>query len=234
VFRPSELGRLASAAGVKLVADREICVERRTVALSRESMLAAMQRELPGARIEILQSGPSAAPEGELQFPLAGLRQRTDGATWRGFVRYANGRRFSVWADVRVYVRAPRIVAAADLAPGRAVEPTELRLQDAERPYRPGLYAGSVEEVAGRSLRRSVKAGTPIEKAWVDAPVDVRSGETVRVEVRSGGARLAFDGTAEGSGTSGDSVMVRNPETGKRLRAWITGKGSVVAGDKRL
>lgn len=55
----------------------------------------------------------------------------------------------------------------------------------------------------------------------------VASGDTVRVEVRSGAVLLAFDATAESAGHAGEGVIVRNPINGKRFRAVVEGKGKV-------
>jgi hypothetical protein len=55
----------------------------------------------------------------------------------------------------------------------------------------------------------------------------VERGETVRVEVRSGGVLLAFDASAETSGRTGDPVIVKNPQNGKRFQARVEGPGKV-------
>lgn len=55
--------------------------------------------------------------------------------------------------------------------------------------------------------------------------VQVERGETIRVEVRSGGVVLAFDAAAETSGHVGEAVTVRNPANGQRFRAVVEGKG---------
>jgi flagella basal body P-ring formation protein FlgA len=54
---------------------------------------------------------------------------------------------------------------------------------------------------------------------------DVERGDKIAIEVSSGGARLTFDAMAESSGHAGDSIMVRNPESGRLFRAKVEGKG---------
>jgi len=61
----------------------------------------------------------------------------------------------------------------------------------------------------------------------VAAKMDVLRGEQVAVEVSSGGALLRFLGAAETSGHVGDSVLIRNPESGKRFQAKVEAKGKV-------
>jgi len=66
------------------------------------------------------------------------------------------------------------------------------------------------------------------ERTQTSAAPDVRRGDTVAVEVRSGGARLKFASRAESGGRAGESVMVRNPVNGRIFRAVVEEKGKVV------
>jgi flagella basal body P-ring formation protein FlgA len=59
------------------------------------------------------------------------------------------------------------------------------------------------------------------------APRDVERGDQVAVEVSSGGARLAFEATAESSGRAGDSIVIRNPANGGMFQARVEAKGKV-------
>jgi hypothetical protein len=72
----------------------------------------------------------------------------------------------------------------------------------------------------------------PANAAAAQKPVavkmDVLRGEQVAVEVTSGAALLKFVGDAETSGHVGDSVLVRNPENGKRFEAKVEGTGKVL------
>jgi hypothetical protein len=77
-----------------------------------------------------------------------------------------------------------------------------------------GLWRGRVVYGEGHSA--------PI---WVKLSGDVERGDKIAIEVSSGGARLTFDATAESSGRAGDSIMVRNPESGRLFRAKVEGKG---------
>src|ERR1700676_203086 len=94
VLHAVELGRLASKLNVKLDAEREACFEWTLAAVSREDVARSMRVSLgiPDARIEIIEMGPRAAPEGKMMFPLTGLipgADRNSGpALWRGYVAY--------------------------------------------------------------------------------------------------------------------------------------------------
>jgi hypothetical protein len=56
---------------------------------------------------------------------------------------------------------------------------------------------------------------------------EVETGDTVLVEVHSGGALLKFETRAESGGKTGETVVVRNPANGARFSARVLAKGEV-------
>jgi flagella basal body P-ring formation protein FlgA len=215
-----ELRRIAARFGLPEPA-REVCVTRPAVRLDPARILDAMRTSIPEGAIEILDFSRWPVPEGPLEFPLEGLR----GEHWTGAVRYAGGRRFTVWARVRLRISTPRAVAAHDLRAGQRLSAADFRLETSTaaldaRPL-------SIEELSGRRLRRSVRAGTAVRAEWTDVAPDVARGEIVQVHVRCGAAVLSFEGQAQGSGKAGQTVAVVNPQTRKRFQAHVDGPGRV-------
>src|SRR5207302_800522 len=100
VFRLAELRRLATQWHVPAGEEREFCVVRPAAPVSTERMLEAMRRQLPGARIELIEASRAAAPEGDVDFPLSGLHA----GYWQGGIRYGLNHRFALWARVKVTV----------------------------------------------------------------------------------------------------------------------------------
>jgi flagella basal body P-ring formation protein FlgA len=229
VFHIVELRRLAARFHVEAAPAADICFERPTAPLNAEKLLAAMRRQLPDARIEIVETSRAAAPEGEPEFPISGLRPTPSGAVWNGFVRYAGARRFFIWAKVKALIPAARVVAAENLKAGHAVELSQLRVETGDG-FPGDAFLSSLTEAAGRIIRRNVPAGTALRPQWLEAAHDVVRGQTVRVEVRSGSARLELDAEAEASASAGQTVPVRNPESKKRFMARVEGPGRVSVG----
>ncbi len=129
-FHSPELRRLALRYNVVLPVNAEACVERVMETLQPERVVAAMRKALADAdaRIEILELSRFPIPRGDLEFPRSNLPSDTTAAViWRGVVHYAGGRRFGVWASVKVRVRAARIVATENLAAGRAIRSGQVR-----------------------------------------------------------------------------------------------------------
>jgi hypothetical protein len=72
------------------------------------------------------------------------------------------------------------------------------------------------------------ETGEPVLLSTRSTIAEIGRGETVRVEVSSGGVLLAFDASAESSGHVGEAITVRNPTNGQRFRAVVEAKGKAV------
>ena len=229
IFRIAELRRLAARFDVASSPDREICVQRPTAQISAGQMLSIMRARLPAARIRILEISRMPAPVGDLDFPLTGLRN----GYWFGLVRFGDNHKFVVWARVDVKVTVQCVVASADLVIGQPIDPMNLRIETREEfPSKPTCHGDSarLEDVAGRLPRRTIRAGTVVQNVWLDAPKMVARGEIVKVNVISGSTRLEAEGVAETSGSLGEIISVRNPESKRQYRARVASPGRVVVG----
>ncbi len=234
VFRAPELERLALALHLPAAAegregegDTEVCIARPVAAPDPAKLLAAMRQTLPGASIEILDHSRDPQPEGEIEFPLAGLEAGANGATWLGYVRYASSRRFAIWARVKVAASTELIVAAVDLRPGQAIAPDQVRAEEREGFPSAAPFAKSVDAVLGKWPRVAIRAGSPIRADQLEIPKVVVRGETVQVEVRNGAVRMEAQAQAEASGVLDEIIPVLNTSSKKRFLARIEGKGVV-------
>src|SRR5947207_2414097 len=70
VIRADELRRLGARWNVTGDVLPEICFTIPVAAPEPTRMLAAMQRSLPNARIELIETSRQPAPDGEFQFPV--------------------------------------------------------------------------------------------------------------------------------------------------------------------
>ena len=75
------------------------------------------------------------------------------------------------------------------------------------------------------ALARPLRAGAILRASDLSSAVLVQKGATVRVAIHQGLMVLEADLIAEDDGALGESVVVLNPETGRRLRALVTGPG---------
>jgi flagella basal body P-ring formation protein FlgA len=74
-----------------------------------------------------------------------------------------------------------------------------------------------IEDAVGMQLNRSLAAGEPLDRRWLEAPLLVRRGEFVSVVVRSGGIEVRTTGRAMGEGTQNSVVVVESID-GRRSR----------------
>ena len=231
LFEPAELIRIARTNHLEVADVTTLCFERSTAPLEPELVKAAMRESLGASRatIEILAIGKFPVPQGELVFPRDSLMQPASGdsATWNGYVAYDGGR-FPIWARVRLTTLQSRLVSVVDLTPGRIVEAGDLRVEAANEFPRRVAPLTTIEAAIGLVARRAIPAGSVLIATMLEAPNDVERGQTVMVEVHSGGAVVKLEAKAESAGRKGDTVSVRNATSGTLFHAQIEGKGRVL------
>jgi flagella basal body P-ring formation protein FlgA len=221
-YGAAELGRLARRYGIAIEPGTEACFERPLEKLARPRVEAALAASMPTARLEVLDFSHQPVPPGELHFePKAAGAGSAE--LWSGEIRQPGVHGFPVWASVRIRMAGMRTVAAAPLPAGVPIARAQLRAEAYEGP----AAMPEPSQVVGRAPRRPIPAGAAIQAAWLEEPAAVRGGERVEVEVRSGPARLRFEGWAQSSGRPGEAIKVRNPANGKIFRATVADRGRV-------
>ena len=231
IFQYAELKRIGTKYGVIPQPDAHACFEWKERPITEDAIRAAILESLnvPGARVEVVSSSQAPAPEGKLEFPLSGLSvsgtvDPTTTVLWRGHVRYAGHRQFSVWAKVRVAATMSRVVAVEALAPAKTVEKSQVRLETYDDFPLHNDVARDLEQVIGRVPRRAIRANRPVMLADLAESLQVQRGEHVDVTVISGAAQVEMEAVAETSGRQGDLITLTNPRSGRSFQARIEGK----------
>jgi flagella basal body P-ring formation protein FlgA len=234
VFRAAELARLARENHLPAGSFHDICFEwpEETIAPDRfRKSMAAVLRVEPDA-IEIMERSRVAAPPGDLIFAKDDLRpvSGSDGreALWKGFVRYAPARRFPVWARIRVVAPVPRVIANGVLVPGEPVQETALERVVIPHGIVNGIYASSVDEVAGRVPRIRIEPGAAIRLSDLTWAPEIRAGDEVQVEIRKGAMRIHLVARAENSGRTGDRITLTNPASSAHFHARVDSRNRAV------
>ena len=233
VFRPLELSHLAARWHLGQAPHSGLCVAWPVKTLAPQRLLEAMRRSLPTAAIEILDFSRQPAPEGPLEFPRSHLWREAGAARWNGWITYAENRRFHVWARVRVTESVSRVVAAADLLPGRPVGAAQVSAVTRQEFPAEEPYACSLAEVVGRWPRRPIPAGSAVRTDQLTEPKVILMGDTVEVEVHDGGAFLKMEGRAESAAAVGEIVSVRNPSSHQLIRVRVLGPGKATLDSAR-
>ena len=106
VISEAEMTRLAKRFGID-GAVHEACFQYAMTKLDPSAVKTAMEEAIPGAQIEVLETGKFEVPEGKTVFSVASLPKPPiahpdEPVIWRGSIEYAPNRRFTIWAKVRV------------------------------------------------------------------------------------------------------------------------------------
>jgi flagella basal body P-ring formation protein FlgA len=134
---------------------------------------------------------------------------------------------WSVHLPVSVQASGEVLVAARPLPRGHRLQAGDLRRQTAELGALSGQYLLDDAAAVGQALRRSLGAGERLTPGVLQAPVLVRRGDLVTLQVQSPGFVIRSSGRAMASGAQGDRIAVENPATRRVVQGTVTGEGSV-------
>jgi flagella basal body P-ring formation protein FlgA len=81
----------------------------------------------------------------------------------------------------------------------------------------------SLDEIVGLAARTNIQSGRIITDGMLEPPTMVIRGETVIVYIPIGSASVTLHGIALDSGAVGESVRVRNPDSGTIITATVIG-----------
>jgi flagella basal body P-ring formation protein FlgA len=231
VFRSGELRRLALRFHIRLVTDREVCFAWPAMRINAEDAVRAMRESLglAGAKIQILELSNQPAPPGRIVFPLASMLPAADrnsgSALWRGYLLYAEDRKFDIWARVKLLAPTARVVATSDIAAGHIIHTDDVRVETVDDFPIWKEVSREPGEVVGHIAQRSIAKGRAVLRNEVSNPLAIKSGDIVQVDVENGRAHVKLQAVAENSGRAGETIRFRNPRSGKYFRAQVVEKG---------
>jgi flagella basal body P-ring formation protein FlgA len=222
-YRAAELSRLAERHHVEISPGQEACVERKVQFLDPAQVLETLKASLPQGQIELLEYDRQPVPPGPMEFPISGLWQKSGTAVWKGWIRYSGGRRFPIWAKVKVSISGFRVVAKEDLPAGIPIQSSQLKIETYAGPPSAGLF--SPERIIGLEPRRSISAGQVITGELLQPAKEVHSGDVVRVGITVGQARVEVVSQAQSDGRHGQLIPLRNLESGVIVKGRVDGPG---------
>ena len=87
-----------------------------------------------------------------------------------------------------------------------------------------------LKDVIGKEVLRPLPPSQPIRKSVLDDPPIIRKGDRVMLEVRQGGLLVQTVGLAKATGKFGDTIPVKNQNSGRDVVGRIIGSGLVEVG----
>lgn len=201
--------------------------ETEAPALIRAAIRAALQERLaalPGATAETGMIDPRlrlpACPALDVGLPGTGAPAMTAKVT-------CPAPSWTIYVPVRLHAWTRAVVAATNLAPNTALTAADLARGRVDRFASPGGLVSDPARARGRILRVGLMAGAPILQSFLDRPVLVHRGEKVLMSVTGGRMVVRDMAVALEDGRAGQTITVRNPESGKIVEATVARDGTV-------
>lgn len=223
----------------------ELCVIGESRPLTTEAVRAALQKAFAGFAappdIDIEELPRGAVPAGTIQFPEANLRAarpnpRSGLVQLNGYILHgadpARPLRFPLWVRARIEADLAQVELCCALEPGDEVTAACLRTATVRGyPFASASAAAgptpSPAAFLGRTARRRLAAGTPVQEPLFHPRQDVRPRQEVSLLVRCGQASLRLRATSQSGGAVGETVTIRVEGSRHALRARVTAPGAV-------
>lgn len=128
-------------------------------------------------------------------------------------------------AECVIRVRAAHQVATGPIARGATIAPD---LVERREGWLDGLFLRPVPlDLTMARATRDLAPGDVVRGQDVALPPPVRSGQSVKVQVRLGHVRVSAEGVAAQDGALGEEIRIVNPSSGKVLRGRVVGPREV-------
>jgi flagella basal body P-ring formation protein FlgA len=89
------------------------------------------------------------------------------------------------------------------------VTTADLSVQEGEMTFLPEDLVRTPDEAAGKIVRVGIAAGQPLRSAWLETPIAIRNGDTVKVIYQGAHFRVETEGRAMNGAAVGERVRVR-------------------------
>jgi len=175
------------------------------------------------------ESSTKIGKGGDISVEVSGIdNPRAKGGVRLTLTLRSGTRVYRIPAACKIFVKAPILVAARPIQRGEELtdENTMVQLTDITNfSYTP--LTAIPNAGTATALRFVPMGGILHEKALRAIPLVAR-GDQVRIHYIGERVKISVLGTARDSGGNGERVWVENLQTGKLIRATVSGKGSVI------
>ncbi|HXW22450.1 MAG TPA: flagellar basal body P-ring formation chaperone FlgA [Rhodomicrobium sp.] len=120
-------------------------------------------------------------------------------------------------------------VAKRTIYPGDTILEDMITLKPAAQAKGVGAFATDVESLVGKTARRTLLPGEPIPKVAIREAYIVFQGKTVPLVFQSGTVTITGVALALESGSAGETISARNPDSGVVIRGVVQPDGSLRA-----
>ena len=134
---------------------------------------------------------------------------------------------WTIYVPIRLNAWVEAVIAATSLTPNTTLTADNLTRGRVDMFASPGELLTGTAQAEGRILQVGLLAGAPILKSFLRTPLVVHRGEKVLLTLTDGAMVVRDTAVALNDGRIGDSIAVRNPESGKIVQATVAKDGTV-------
>jgi flagellar basal body P-ring formation protein FlgA len=228
---------LSTPAEIKWLGAKSVTVERKGVNVTSHSIeeiirtyIAKHATSIPGAKYTFTPKDPPLpflVPVGNLQWEVIPSTPEIIGSNRFSLIGRINNqvvKNFSVLGNLEVL--APVAVAVANLRRDDIVTETQVQMesQDISALKDPCLQK---DQVIGKKVLRSIKAGSVIDLASIEFPPMIKKGAFVKMFYQKNGMELTATGIAKTDGKQDQIIKVKNASSDKEIFCRVTAPGLV-------
>lgn len=153
--------------------------------------------------------------------------QRLDSRVAVGIRCLDDGHRWSIFVPVTITRYAEVVVAARNLARGRAITRDDITLERRAITHLHGQYLIQTTEVIGNLPKRSLERGKVIYPGLLKRQNLVKRGQDVIILAENPLIQVRSKGVALTNGRAGERIRVKNSATKKIVEGTVTSEGYV-------
>lgn len=134
---------------------------------------------------------------------------------------------WSIYVPAQVGLFRPIAVANRTLNRGDVITHNDIGIENINISQLRQGYLESAETIVGQELRRPISKGEAFRSNILDAPMVIKRGDEVSIEMQAGSITVTSSGTAMGNGRIGQRIRIRNSQSERMLSAEVVGAGRV-------
>ncbi|MCU7844431.1 MAG: flagellar basal body P-ring formation protein FlgA [Candidatus Thiodiazotropha sp. (ex Monitilora ramsayi)] len=134
---------------------------------------------------------------------------------------------WTLYVSANVGLEMPVIIAKRDLSRGTPIKPGDVALEVMNTTHLLRGHFTSIEEVSGRTLKRTLRRGQVVTPSMLLVQKTIRRGEQITILAGTGPIEVRSRGKAMRDGNPGDLIPVINLASKKKLEARVVEAGLV-------
>lgn len=119
------------------------------------------------------------------------------------------------------------VVPTSTIFPGDIISAGQVTEVEVTNPNIAGGYTSDVSQVVGKVAKRTLVAGRTIPVGSLREPFTIERGKAVRIMFNVGGLMISAPGSSLQDAMAGDSVRVRNVESGVIVNGTVRADGNI-------